>query len=86
MFENNKDMESEIAACIKNLTSKTIDPSNASFVRKFLYHKEFYQGTGKQNTNSKLPSASANLWFQTQTGACWFQFYVLKKCSRVINR
>ena len=39
MFENDKNKESAIATCIKNLTSKKVDPSNASFVRKEGYQK-----------------------------------------------
>ena len=62
-------MESEIATYIKYLTSKTIVPSNVSFVRKWFYKKEVYQDSEKQNSNSK-PSliASAILWFETLTG------------------
>lgn len=39
MFENDKNKESAIATCIKNLTSKKVGPSNASFVRREVYQK-----------------------------------------------
>ena len=48
MFENNKDMESEIVMC-KNYPLGKIVRSDAIFVRKFIYPKHVYQGTRKQN-------------------------------------
>ena len=49
MFENNKDMESEIVLCIKNYHLEKIVCSNASFVQKPICPKKAYQGTRKQN-------------------------------------
>ena len=55
MFENDEDMKSDIVTCIKNLPSRKIVRSNASFVQKFVYPKQVYQGTRKQNINSTVP-------------------------------
>ena len=52
MFENDEDMESEIVSCFKNLPFVL---SNASFVAKFVYPKQVFQGTRKPNINSILP-------------------------------
>ena len=49
MFENNKDMESEVVLCIKNYHLEKIVRSNTSFVQKTIYPKKLYQGTRKQN-------------------------------------
>ena len=36
-------------------------PSNTSFVWKFVYQKEIYKGTRKQNTNSTLPLIASTI-------------------------
>ena len=48
MFENNKDMESEIVLCIKNYHLEKIVSSNDSFVPKPIYPKKVYQGKRNQ--------------------------------------
>ena len=55
MFENDENMESVIVSCIKIYLFEKIVLSNASFVRKFVYPKQVYQGTRKPNINSILP-------------------------------
>ena len=49
MFENDKDMESD------NLCPNLPSRENCSFkCQTFVYPKQIYQGTRKQNTNSTL--------------------------------
>ena len=55
MFENDKDMKSEIVICIKNLPSRENCSFKFQFVRKFVYPKQVYQGTSKVNIKSILP-------------------------------
>ena len=47
MFENDKDMESKIATCIKNLPSKENCSFKFQFCPKFVYQKKVYQGMRK---------------------------------------
>ena len=55
MFEYDEDMESEIVTCIKNLPFRENWSFKCEFCQKFVYPKQVYQGTGKQNISSTVP-------------------------------